>query len=341
MLKVHRNFVRSAGGGALFSHPRTAVCAIVLALNGASACSHERPPPPPPVHSAPSAAEAPRSPVDAGTPPPREIGPVRVTLGHGAELYLPPWFAAKKGGYDLIVHFHGVGRWQEANIEHAKLNVAVVSVNLGAGTEPYSKAFKRPEAFDRLLASVQTEIGKSGAGENVYLKRVALSAWSAGFSSVARVLTESVAQRVDAVLLADGFFTSFAQPTKRRLNTSGLEKFARFAESARRDDKLFMITHTTIPTGPYPSVQECVTKLLEMISVPKTPAVATGPRNMHQFYVVDQGSLHIRGFKGTQAVDHVRQLHAMGETMYPYLKSRWEKQDAEDATVSAADGGVK
>lgn len=261
----------------------------------------------------------------------------RASLGRGAGLYIPPWFAPKRGGYDLIVHFHGEGRWQEANIEHAgKMNVVVVSVNLGAGTDPYSNAFARPDAWDRLLADTQAEIAKSQRAEGAQLRRIALSAWSAGFSSIARLMTDDVARRVDAILLADGFFTFFSQPTKRTVNADGLQKFAKFADAARRDEKLFAITHTTIPTGPYPSVQECVTKLLEMIDLQKQPLVATGPRNMHQFYVVDQGSFHIKGFEGTQAADHVKQLHAMGETIYPWLKSRWEKQDDEASQATSA-----
>jgi hypothetical protein len=265
---------------------------------------------------------------DVETPKEIERPPYHASLGRGAELYLPPWFMTKNGGYDLIIHFHGEGRWQEANVAHAKLNVAVVSVNLGAaGTEPYSNAFKSVDAFDLLLTGAQTAVEKSGRAEGATLRRIALSAWSAGFSSVSRVLSGKVTERVDAVLLADGFFTFFTDVKKRTVNTSGLEKFAKLAEAARRDEKLFAITHTTIPTGPYPSVQECVAKLLEMISITKTPAVATGPRDMHQIYTVDEGSFHVRGFEGTLASDHVKQLHAMGEISYPWLKARWDKQD--------------
>ncbi len=264
----------------------------------------------------------------------------RASVGRGAELYLPPWFSAKWGGYDLIVHFHGEGRWQEANVEHAKLDVAVVSVNLGAGTEPYSRAFKNPDAFERLLAATQAEIEKSGRAEGATLRRLALSAWSAGFSSVARVLTESNTPRVDAVLLADGFFTNFTNQKKRTVNAQGIEKFAKLVQAAGRDEKLFAITHTTIPTGPYPSVQECVAKLLEMTDLSKVPAVATGPHEMHQFYTVDKGSFHIRGYEGTRASDHVKQLHAMGETVYPWLKARWDQQD-EAAAEEASTGKSK
>lgn len=251
-------------------------------------------------------------------------------------LYLPPCFAAKNGGYDLIVHFHGASRWQEANIERAKLNAAVVSVNVvGFGTEPYSNAFKAPGAFDRLLADTHAEIVRSGRAGDAELRRLALSAWSAGFSSIARVMTEDLTKRVDAVLLADGFFTHFTEPKKRTVNARALEKFARFAEAARRSEKLFVITHTTIPTGPYPSVQECVSKLLDMVQMTKTPAIAPGPGDMRQQYVVDEGSFHIRGFEGTQAADHVKQLQAMGDTAYPYLKARWDAGNVEEHRSAA------
>jgi hypothetical protein len=69
-----------------------------------------------------------------------------------------------------------------------------------------------------------------------------------------------------------------------------------------------------------------------MVDLPKKPARSVGPGDLHQFYVVDEGSFHVRGFVGTRAVDHVKQLHAMGETEYPLLKARWDKQDAEMAT---------
>ena len=128
------------------SGPRT-IASFAALLATLDACSHDQPTPPP-ARSASTAERAPRAP-EVETPKQIETATgYRARLGRGAELFIPPWFVAKRGGYDLIVHFHGEGRWQQANIEHAKLNVAVVSVNLGAGTEPYSNAFKTPEAFD-------------------------------------------------------------------------------------------------------------------------------------------------------------------------------------------------
>lgn len=291
--------------------------ALIVGIAALTACGH----------GASRARELPPPVPEVEPPKTTEPAPYHAALGRGATLYLPPSFAAKKDGYDLIVHFHGEQRWQEANVAHAALDVAVVSVNLGVGTEPYANAFKTPDAFDRLLASVDAEVTKSGRAGGGSIRRIALSAWSAGFSSIARILTPAVAERVDAILLADGFFTFFTDAKKRVVNRAGLEKFASFANSARRGEKLFAITHTTIPTGPYPSTQECVGTLLDMLSLSKTANDGVGPRAMHQIYVVDDGSFHVRGFEGTTAPDHVKQLQAMGEISYPWLKTRWDEQD--------------
>ena len=48
---------------------------------------------------------------------------------------------------------------------------------------------------------------------------------------------------------------------------------------------------------------------------------------MKQTYTVDRGGFHVRGFEGRTAGDHVKELHAMGETIYPLLKARWATPD--------------
>jgi len=265
--------------------------------------------------------------------------PIHVTLKalRGSELFIPTWFSTKNGGYDLIIHFHGLSNIQEANIEQAQLNVAVVSVNLGAGTDPYSKPFSKKDVFAALLEEAQSEIESSGRAPNAKMRRLALSAWSAGYVSVAGVMRDpAVAEKVDAILLADGFFTAFTNVKRRTVNEAGIKPMALYAEAAARDEKLFAITHTTIPTGDFPSVQECVAKLLEMTSIPKTPSSTVGPRDMHEIYAVDKGSFHVRGYEGVTAKDHVKQIRAMGETLYPLLKQRWDKQDGAAAAAKQA-----
>jgi hypothetical protein len=73
-----------------------------------------------------------------------------------------------------------------------------------------------------------------------------------------------------------------------------------------------------------------------MIALPKTPSSNVGPREMKELYAVDKGSFHVRGYEGVTAKDHVQQARAMGETLYPYLKTRWAKQDVAAKQASPA-----
>jgi hypothetical protein len=57
---------------------------------------------------------------------------------------------------------------------------------------------------------------------------------------------------------------------------------------------------------------------------------------MKEIYAVDNGSFHVRGYEGQTAKDHVKQARAMGETLYPFLKSRWDKQDVAAKQASPA-----
>ena len=290
---------------------------------------------PPPVRAS-DASRAPREPV---VETPKQLAattPYRAKLAHGADLYLPTWFSTRRGGYDLVVHFHGLGKLQEGNLDRSQLNVAVVSLNMGVGTDHYANAFRDPQSFEKLVVDAQDEIAKSGRAPGANVKRIALSAWSAGFVSVAKIMGEpSNIEKIDAVLLADGFFTSFTNLKKRVINTASLERFVTLVDSASKGDKLFAITHSAIPTQDYPSVEETVAKLLELTSSTKTPSTNVGPRNMHETYVVDRGAFHVKGYEGVTAGDHIKQINAMGETLYPYLKARWEQPEPSAATAAA------
>jgi len=307
----------------------TALASLVVAAVG---CSDR----PPPVRASDASARAPHEPV---VETPKQLAPTtpyRAKLAHGAELYLPTWFSPRRGSYDLVVHFHGLGKLQEGNLDRSQLNVAVVSINMGVGTDHYANAFRDPQSFEKLVVDAQEEITKSGRAPGAKVKRIALSAWSAGFVSVAKIMSEpSNVEKIDAVLLADGFFTSFTNLKKRVINTASLERFVTLVDSASKGEKLFAITHSSIPTQDYPSVEETVAKLLELTSSTKTPSTNVGPRNMHETYVVDRGAFHVKGYEGVTAGDHIKQINAMGETLYPYLKTRWELPEPSAATATA------
>jgi len=307
---------------------RLASVALTSALLsiGSASCSNDRPPPVKVVESAaPAPAPAPEPPKAA-----QAATPYRAKLqSRGAELYLPTWFSPHPGGYDLIVHFHGLGKLQEGNLDRSQLNAAVVTVNLGVSTDLYGNAFRDPASFPKLLAEAQEEIERSGRAPGAKVNRIALSAWSAGFVSVAKIMSQPAnAEKIDSVIVADGFFTSLTNIKKRTVNASSIERFATLAQAATKDEKLFAISHSSIPTVDYASTEETAAKLLEMTASTKTPSSNVGPRNMHETYVVDRGAFHVKGYEGVTAGDHIKQITGLGETLYPYLRERWEPQEA-------------
>jgi hypothetical protein len=252
-------------------------------------------------------------------------GPSRARFGH-ADLYVPTCFHPVDGTYDLVVHFHGISSLQEDNFERAHLNAAVVSVNLGVASDAYADAFRAPGSFDALLRQAQRALlatGRVGPG-SAHLGRVALSAWSAGFASVGSILKQpGVSDRVDAVLLADGPHANYIAP--HRVNDAAIERWTRVAEAAMRGEKLFALTHSSIPTVGYPSTTETIAELLRLTDMEKVPTDVPGPRGMRPIYESHRGDFHVEGYEGQTAKDHIDHIRAMGETLLPYLRERWSR----------------
>ena len=170
---------------------------------------------------------------------------------------------------------------------------------MGVGTDHYANAFRDPQSFEKLVVDAQEEIAKSGRAP----VREGEAHRAIGVERGLRLGREdherAVERReIDAVLLADGFFTSFTNLKKRAINTASLERFVTLVDSASKGEKLFAITHSAIPTQDYPSVEETVAKLLELTSSSKTPSTNVGPRNMHETYVVDRGAVPREGLRG-------------------------------------------
>jgi hypothetical protein len=251
--------------------------------------------------------------------------PYRAHFGR-TDLYIPTFFRAENGKYDLIVHFHGLSAAQESNVERSRVNAIVATVNVGVGSGPYENVFKEKWTFPNLLKLIDKQVKKSGRARGARLGRLALSAWSAGYGSVSAILrVPSNAKRVDAVMLADGLHTDFVRHSHTKVDDGPLQKYAAIAEQAKRGEKMFALTHSsiTIPRKEYASTTETIGELLKLVDVAKEPTVADGPRGMSETYESHAGDFHVKGFEGTGVKNHIDHIWAMNETMLPYLRARW------------------
>ncbi|MDX2052461.1 MAG: hypothetical protein SFV15_08730 [Polyangiaceae bacterium] len=257
---------------------------------------------------------------------PGEAEPRRI-VQHGRVVSLPTGCVAVAGSYDLVIHFHGAPVALESALEHSGLDSALAIVNLGIGSGVYEQAFAAPGSFGAFVSEVSHTVTKL-CPQAREPKRVALSAWSAGYGAVWRIIERSGYDTlIDAVLLADGLHAGFVGPKRERnLDPMKLEPFSTFAELARQGQKLFAMTHTSIATIDYGSTTETSRYLLERAGMEAMAEDIPGPRpEMRLTSQADSGAFHVLGFSGNDKKAHADQLHALGDTLLPYLRERWQK----------------
>jgi hypothetical protein len=298
-----------------------------------------------PLH--PVATAAPEAPAVAAPPPPpgpradaalsREFrSPIA-----GGLLTLPPSFASEDGAYDLVIHLHGNTDLVEESFTLAGVNAVVVILNLGNGSGPYEDRFANALSLPELVDRAQATMEKRGLA-HAALRRLALSAWSAGYGGVLKVLEQpALAARVDAVLLLDGIHVGY-KPQSKDLLLDRLAPFSRFAEEAVAGRRLFSITHTHItPIGNYAGTRETTTALLLGVGVPREP-LGEAPampalksidgviarkllRPLEAETIAHRGGLTVREYAGDQPEHHMAHLIHMAVTVLPDLIAWWKR----------------
>jgi hypothetical protein len=260
----------------------------------------------------------------------------RSSCGGGSLVVLPD-FASADGSFDLVVHFHGATDLVAQSLAAVKLNAVVVVFNLGQSSRSYEETFGFTELFPVVLDQAKQVMAKRHL-RDPSIRRLALSAFSAGFGAVKRILDRpGEIEQVDAVLLYDGIHTSYDQ--NKQLDLRPLQSFLSFARAAMHGDKLFFVTHSEIPTLDYGSTLQTTNLLLDTLSLSRTPggdtpewpdlpAVRGGVpvkdrRPLSPRTHTESGGLFVRGYKGGLALDHGSHLLQMASTALPKLAERW------------------
>lgn len=257
----------------------------------------------------------------------------------GGLLMIPPAFSSADGRYDLVIHFHGNTDLVEESYARLPLNAVVLMMNLGRNSGPYEDRFSNPLALPEILGRVQTTLEKRGL-RNPSRRRLALSAWSAGYGAVLRTLEHpALADQVDAVVLLDGIHCGY-KPGTTTLMLERLAPFERLARAAMEGKKLFSITHSEItPVGRYAGTKETTDALLARVGVARTPGGETPPqlalaaidgviarksiRPLVPRSEATSGELHVRGYVGDQPETHSMHLIEMSVTALPDLVRYW------------------
>ncbi len=221
----------------------------------------------------------------------------------------------------LFVHFHGAGWLAEWSAHRVDRHAAVLSVQLGAGSGVYTRAFADPQQFARLLEEAAHTLA---AEHPPRFHPLVISGFSAGYGAVREILRnhENWA-RLDAVVLADGLHTSYVpEGSPGPLDGAGLEPFLDFAREAVTGKKRFVITHSEIFPGTFASTTECTDYLLKALHLERHNGLRWGPGGMQQLSATRARGLLVLGFAGNSAPDHIDHFHGLYQWLRQARHSR-------------------
>ena len=164
-----------------------------------------------------------------------------------------------------------------------------------------------------------------------------LVAWSAGYGAVEAILEKpALFARVDGVVLLDGLHADYKvdvdpravrQPDPENVDLTGVRALVRFAGLATEVGGLrprhMVITHSSIMPPDYAGTTETSEALLEANGVSWEKVDEEAPHDMHLIERADAGHLHVRGFGGRSAHDHIAQLGLVGDEVRQFIARPW------------------
>lgn len=227
-------------------------------------------------------------------------------------LFIPQKVKEKRG-VKLLLFFHG-GDWLPEFAVAQQRNMAVITVQAGAGSGSYTKLFADPARFPKLIADAEARSG-------VTFSEIDLGGWSAGCGALRQILNDPKSyDRVHGVLCIDGVHTGYVNgkpgPLESQIETDNLQVWLRFGRDAIAGKKRLIITHSEIFPGTFASTTETADYLLRGWGLKAHPVARWGPMKTQMLSEVKSGGLLVVGFAGNSAPDHVDQLHSLPE----YLK---------------------
>ncbi|MCC6903524.1 MAG: hypothetical protein IT377_31440 [Polyangiaceae bacterium] len=230
---------------------------------------------------------------------------------------------AANGGFDVMFHFHG---HEPVRKEWTQVmdGAVLVGIDLGIGSGPYASAFSSPEAFKKLVDSVEKAMAEKTGKKNAHVRHVGLSSWSAGYGAVGEILQQPLGKKlVDTVILLDGLHSGY---NGESLNELQLRPFVDFAKDAAARHKLMFVSHSSIIPPGYASTTETAKFLIEKVGgkPKKTKPRGADPMGLDLNARFSKGSFHVRGYNGNDKMDHCAHIGLLRDVLKVHVKSRWD-----------------
>jgi len=229
-------------------------------------------------------------------------------------------------GFDVIIHFHGADPVRKLLVQSAR-GVALVLVDLGTGGGPYARAFGGPKSFPKLKESIESALKKHCNDEKAHIRHLALSSWSAGYTAIDRILMQKH-DDFDSIVILDGLHGVWKQNARREQNVDsvdplGIERATQFAKRAFKGEKTFVLTHSNVDPGTYPSTGVTANLLLREVGL-RAKTFDPNSNRFGQTSGVDEKGLHVWGFRGNEEKAHCSQIMQMPRIVGDIIEPTWD-----------------
>lgn len=231
-------------------------------------------------------------------------------------------------GFDVLVHFHGFQSARKAIVTSAR-GVVLAGFDLGSSAGAYADKVS-PAVFQSIRTNVTAALRAHTKDERSHIRHLALTAWSAGYAGVNRVLRGGD-EGIDAVVLLDGLHTAYLPKTPsdpQPLDVASIEPILAFAKRAAAGEKIFFFTHSQVGADTYASTTKTANLLLAKLGLSPTPGPATAdPYGLVDF--VEQKGLYLRGYAGVNEKAHCDQVRFMRDAVRDILEPAWQTPAAD------------
>ena len=197
----------------------------------------------------------------------------------------------------LILHFHSSPWLVEYCAQKKFPTAAVLTVNLGAGSEIYKEPFVDPARFSKLIEEAERVAGLT-------FRTIVVSSFSAGYGAVREILREKANYpRITSIILADSLYAGYGHEAE------DLGPFLTYLQAGKR----LVMTHSELYPGTYAATFETAEWLLAKMGIKRKAILKWGPVGMQQLSEASKGGFIVWGFAGNSADDHVDHLYGLDQ----------------------------
>ncbi|WP_437800939.1 hypothetical protein [Sorangium sp. So ce693] len=229
----------------------------------------------------------------------------------------------KRGGFDVIIHFHGHEALRKEFVKTAE-GAVLVGIDLGIGSGAYSSAFSAPYVFENLLDSIERAVAKKTGKKKAYIRKLGLSSWSAGYGAIEQILRQPAGKRVDALVLLDSLHAGYADEQQHKLKVAQIEPFIAFARRAAAGEAFMFMSHSSILPPGYASTAETANFIVQQLRGKPRGSSRADVLGLDMILRFDRGDFHVRGYTGDDKPDHCAHIGLMADVVRIHLNPRWK-----------------